>query len=303
MLILLGFLILVVTYFLCGITIIGPNEMGVKVFFGSPRKVIHSGLHFIFPVIERVIRFTTAQEEIELGETKIITAADNDHAAAMVRVSLSFRFRWPTDDGLIESVRTFRNFGRDYLKTMLSEAVVDIAEAVGGRMNWRELFRNKQTFEQEVQAEIAKLPAESIIKAGRLQNPRILLVQVLLPDDLEKAITAPEVAKLSAAGKVAEAKGDKEAAILRGKGEAKRIQEVYTAIAGPDYKKVGADLRKIEAIEKLASGPSNVIISVPEISEILATARPLLDRLLSKSSKTGGKTGKAGGASPAGGIT
>jgi regulator of protease activity HflC (stomatin/prohibitin superfamily) len=295
MLIFLGLSILVVTYFLCGITIIDPNEMGVKVFLGSPRKVIHSGFHFVFPLIERVIRFTTAQEEIELGETKIITAADDNHASAMVKVSLSFRFRWPTDDDLIESVRTFRNFGRDYLKTMLSEAVVDIAEAVGGRMNWRELFRDKQGFEQAVQAEIANLPAESIIRTGRLRNPRILLVQVILPDDLEKAITVPEVRKLEAKGEVAKAEGEKKATILRGEGDAERIKKVYEAIAGPNYQKVGVDLRKVEAIEKLASGPSNVVVSIPEVSEALATAKPLLDKLIPKGNKAGGKADKIGG--------
>jgi regulator of protease activity HflC (stomatin/prohibitin superfamily) len=285
MLILLGLLILVAVYLICGITVIGPNEMGVKVFLGRPQGVVQSGFTFVWPFLGRVIKFTTAQEEIELNEIKIITAADNDHASAMVRVSLSFRFRWPTDDDLIESVRAFRNFGHDYLKTMLSEAVVNIAEAVGGRMNWKELFRDKQVFEQAVRAEMVNLPNELIIHAGRLQNPRIFLVQVILPDDLEKVITLPEVRKLEAQGEVKKAEGDKKAATLRGDGEASRIKRVYTAVAGPDYQRVGVDLRKVEAIEKLATGPSNVVVSVPEVSEALATAKPLLDRLLPKGSK------------------
>ena len=214
-LIILGTVILICTYLFCSFTIVRQSERAIKCGFGHAYKVVGPGLRFTPLGIVRLIKFPTARQEVQF-KTKIMSAKTTEHSAAEVKVKISFRFYWPRPeeknrDDLISSWETFGTLKPNEILDILTEPILDIAETVAAKMDWRELYTNRPKFTEETQKLLNHLPEDNVIRQAKLRSPRILLVDVDLPTNLKETLTKPEIARLVTAAKIQTAKGEKEA--------------------------------------------------------------------------------------------
>jgi hypothetical protein len=87
------------------------------------------------------------------------------------------------------------------------------------------------------------------------------------PEGLQAIILAKTKAKKEAEAEKERAKGDKEAAIIRAKGEEKRLGTIYKKIQ--EFDDLGKLLRTLEAVEKSPLAASLTIQAIPGLPEIL----------------------------------
>lgn len=288
-----GILILIGGYVACSFTEVKQNERVLRCLFGKAISMANPGLAFTPLGLITLVKFPTKRQELQF-ETTIMTQEERDddnkliHSATEATVKLSFRWQWPsTYRGMVDAYEMLGDpADREHLHDLLEEPVVDGAETAAATMSWRQLYERRQAFTNAATGHIAGL---RLITGSGLNRPRVILTEVILDEELTKALIKPEIAAREAEATANKARGEAEATRTKAEAEADRVGAVYAAIAGDDYQDKGADLRKVEAMEKLAEGPGNVVISLPEVSEALTSAKPIIDRL------TGGRGGGRGG--------
>lgn len=292
----MGLAILIGFWLYKSLRIIGASEAAVITSFGKPEKAVGSGLVFVpYPFCNLII-FPTTREELEF-DTKVLTKKDRGHSAVNVKVHLSLRFRYPTRTDelpqLLDTVKVISSLDHDYLISLFMEPVVDLVEEVCQGFNWERLYHDRNNFNQKMEEELLSLTPDNILVETKIQGRNVLLTNLELPPELEAAISKPETATLESEAeaikirKVAAANAD--AKRLDAAAESKRVEDVYKAILGldPDTKIDKADgraIRQMEALERAAQGESNMIISIPELSEF-ASAGAKLAQKLTKPSK------------------
>lgn len=254
----LSVLSIFVTMIILGIRIIRENETGVVVRLGKPKKVISSGLRFTIWPFDAVRRFTTNIIELEFREATIITAKSKDFGAANVKVKPTMYFRWPeTNTGLINALKVVGNPENvEALKNLFEETVLDAFRSVGGSLTWRELAQDRKKFAQTVAEELINEDADPV-KQACLENVRLVIINLELPEALRNAITEPEIARMRKEATIEEADGIKQKIIREGEGHADARKKLFEAIGKePD----GVQKEMLLTLREMAKGTSNTIL-------------------------------------------
>lgn len=289
----MGLAILIGFWLYKSLRIVGASEAAIITTFGKPEKAVGSGLAFAPYPFCGLIVFPTTREELEF-DTKILTKKDRGHSAVNVRVHLSLRFRYPARENaelphLLHTVKVISSLDRKYLTSLFMEPVVDLVEEVCQGFNWERLYHDRNKFNQEMVNELNSLAPDNILVESQIVDVNVLLTNLELPPELEAAISKPESATLESEAeaikirKIAAANAD--AKRLDAAAEKKRVEDVYSAIHGGSKvtKEDGRAIRQMEAFEEAAKGESNMIISVPELSEFASAATGLAKKLVKTS--------------------
>lgn len=272
---LLSILVVAGICLLFGFHIVREDENAVVVRFGKPVRTVKSGSCWIIWPIERLRRFTTNIIELEFRETTIITKKSNptkksgEYGEANIKIKPTMYFRWPENKKcLITALRVVGNpEDKNSLKDLFEETVLDAFRSVGGNLTWKQISQDRKRFAQTVGKELENEKADPI-KQACLQNVRLVIVNLELPEGLRNAITEPEIARFKKLATIRTAEGEKER--LRqegegnrhkkeqeGEGDAYARQKLFAAIG-----KEPADLQKeiLLTLREMAKGTSNTIL-------------------------------------------
>lgn len=247
-------------WFFMGYVQIGAKEKAVVIFMGNPERTLLSGLNHILWPFEKVVRFTTDLMEVEFRAATVVTSTKDKNREARLEVTPTMYFCWPEGDALIEVLKKVaRPWDMCYLKDFFEEVVLEAVRTVGGSRSWRELAQDRKAFAAEVLKTMQDEDDDPIKQLG-LTNVKIVIINSALPAELEKAITAPEVARLNAEASVEEAKGVREATREKGRGTADARKMLLDAIGDPD---MSLRWQTLDTLKEMAQGTSNTMMLMP----------------------------------------
>lgn len=286
---------------------IAPDEVTVLVRLGKPVDVWKSGLHamWLWPV-EKLRKYPTTQQEIELGIAHIITKAlpgKEEHNSVKIQAEVALYWFWPQDEKLLNrTIKVVANpLDENGLKDVFQEPTLELVRSVGMNFNWEEFIRERSLFNAAITTALDNDQSHPIKQAG-LNQPRVIITRVTLPAGLEESISAQEIARLNKMAaiqqaeaeaqatkikKIAEGEGAANARKEMGKAEAdaKRRDGTATAFSRKKlFEAIGEnrDLETLLRFAEAAQGPSNTLWVLPtQIVDVInrslgrATANPL----------------------------
>jgi regulator of protease activity HflC (stomatin/prohibitin superfamily) len=261
--ILLSTLAIAIALFLLGFTIIKENETGAVVRLGKPARVIKSGLKWIFWPLEKVILFPTSLIQLEFRLAGIITEQGEyngtKYGQANIGIEPALYFRWPENNNLLETVKivaTPENISS--LNDLFEETILNAFRSAGGAVTWREIVKDRKEFSAKVLEALIN-DASDPINQARIprENINLVIKHVNLPEELEEAITKPEIARMEKEATITKAEGEKKRLILEGEGFARARKELFKAIGDSPE-----SMRKevLYTLREMAKGTSNTIL-------------------------------------------
>ncbi len=260
------------------IRIVREDERAIKVFLGRPGKTVSSGLCLILWPLQKLIIYSTKQQELEIPKRSVITRTGDygegkekhTHGAARITIEAVIYFFWPDD--LKQAVAKGPNpTSKEKMVDFFEEATADALRVAAGKMTWRECVENRKKMADEVRAILIGSilePSNSPFAESGITKLYIVIKEIELPENLKEAITAPEVARLKALARQKDGEGERDFTELQGEGRAKARKAIFDVIEGNVDKEVLLTLRE------MAQGTSNTILFglPPEIYETLARA-------------------------------
>jgi regulator of protease activity HflC (stomatin/prohibitin superfamily) len=239
----LFFLGLIVLLAFDGFATIQQGTIGVVTIFGKYQRVLHAGLNFKIPFIERIFkRISVQNRSIELEFQAITVDQANVHFKAMMLYAVldsdeetikSVAFKFMSDANLMQALsRTIEGSIRSYVATKKQSEILslrkEIVEDVKIHLDhtletWGyhliDLQLNDIAFDEEVTRSMAKVVASSNLRAAAENEGQALL------------ITKTKAAEAEGNAIRIAAEAEREAAQLRGKGVALFRKEVAEGMA------------------------------------------------------------------------
>jgi len=275
-----------------GFHILGPNERGIVLTLGKPKRMVKPGLTYIFWPFQKIIRFTTELVEIKLPDTVVITAekkisAKEAYGPAKLTIKASFFFRWPKEGPTAEAdlITALDVIGdpnnTKNLTDLFEEPIREAIRTVAGKKSWRELTQEEKILAKEIAGQLGDEPDKDPTKIARIEdNFKVVIHEIVLPKELEDALLTPEITRINNIATVSKATADakatgitaeatKKKTITETEGIAKARKELFEAIG-----KEPEDIQKeiLLSLREMAQGPSNTILYQlpPELTEFLA---------------------------------
>jgi regulator of protease activity HflC (stomatin/prohibitin superfamily) len=271
--------ILVVLVFMSLITV-NQGTVAIITMFGKYRRILHPGLRIKLPIIERIYRRVSIQNQsIELEFQAVTIDQANVYFKSMILYSVQnsdeetmkkVAFKFISNKDLMQAlVRTVEGSIRAYVATKRQAEVLtarrEIVDYVKEQIDhsleeWgyhlQDLQINDITFDQQIMDSMSKVVASNNLKAAAENEGQALL------------ITKTKAAEAEGNAIKISAQAEKEAAQLRGQGVALFRQEVAKGMseAAEEMKQANLDTNVIlfsmwtEAIKNFAEyGKGNVI--------------------------------------------
>ncbi len=279
-------LILVMVFATKAIKIIRPYEKGLIERFGKYQKTVDSGLHFIIPFIETLIKIDLREQVIDVPPQEVIT---NDNAAVTVDAVIYFEITDPFK--VAYNVARFElaalKLAQTNLRNVIGELELDETlvsrEKINGELrkildeatdNWGVRVGRVELQKIDPPKDITDAMSKQM-KAERTKRAAILDAEGIKQSDILKAEGFKRAAILEAEGRaeairrVAEATRFEEIEVAEGEAEA--ILSVYSAI----HKGMPTDdliaIKYLEALQKIADGKATKIFLPMEVSGILGS--------------------------------
>lgn len=269
--------------------VVRETERAVKVTLGNPVSVLESGLCFVFFPFQYLRRFSTEMIELGFRECHVVTKKDPKTECEQVRIGVesTLYFRWPCSDELVKVLRAIPNAEDiEKVKNLFEETVLDAVRSRGAEYTWKEMVGDRKGFAADVKRSLFNDPDDPLVQAGIGEGTtRIVIQRVTLPEGLEGAISAPEIARLNAEADVKKAEGERKAIGLKGEGERSAIKSRGRAEAEVRkilFDAIGKDpdrlvLEQLLTLREMAKGTSNTIFVPSEVASALAGIRKTLD--------------------------
>ena len=202
------------------IVIVNQFERGIVEMFGAYRKIVDPGLHFIIPLVQRVLRVNMREQVIDVPPQEIIT---EDNVIVYVDAVVYYQIMDPKR--AIYEVEDFElaiiKLAQTTLRNLVGEMSLDTA----------------LTSRERINLDLRKILDEATDKWGTKVN-RIEVQRIDPPGDIQEAMHKQKTAeqerrqlRLLATGRKEAATQDREAEILRAEGEARAIELVAHAEA------------------------------------------------------------------------
>ena len=279
-------LILVFVFATKAIKIIRPFEKGLIERFGRYQRMVDSGLQFIIPFIETMIKVDIREQVIDVPPQEVIT---KDNAAVTVDAVIYFEITDPFK--VVYNVKRFEvaalKLAQTNLRNVIGEMELDETltsrETINGTLK-RILDEATDKWGVKVtRVELQKIePPRDItdamskqMKAERTKRAAILEAEGHKQADILQAEGSKRAAILEAEGKaqaiekVADATRYKEIAVAEG--EAKAIINIYSAIHKGMPTEDLIAIKYLETLQKIADGKATKIFLPIETSGILGS--------------------------------
>ncbi|RUM90801.1 MAG: prohibitin family protein [Thermovibrio sp.] len=253
-LILLILIILIGIAFFQSVKVIETGEVGVRLRLGKiDREELYPGVHFLLPIIDRVVIFSTRVNKIDFLNAKgnPVTALSIEGLPARLDITVLYRIIPDKADEI------YRNFGTDYAEKIVVPIVRETVRNVVAQYKIEDLY---STNRGKLQKEIYERVKEKL-KSSNIDIVDVLLRNVALPkkvvEKIEEKLRAKEEAekmkyviereRLEAQRKITEAKGIAESnRIISDSLSEKYLQWYY-----------------LKTLKELASSPNNTFVITP----------------------------------------
>ncbi|RLI91713.1 MAG: SPFH/Band 7/PHB domain protein [Candidatus Altiarchaeales archaeon] len=235
--------LLVVVFAAKAIKIIRPYEKGLVERFGKYQRTLDSGLQFIIPFIEKIIKVDLREQVIDVPPQEVITK-DN----ALVTVDAVIYFEVTDPFRVVYNVARFEVAALKLAQTNLRNVIGDLE------------LDETLTSRERINAGLRKILDDATDKWG-VRITRVELQKIEPPRDITDAMSkqmkaerTKRAAILDAEGvkqaQILKAEGQKRAAILKAEGEAEAIRKVADATR---YEKITVAQGEAEAIRNVYS--------------------------------------------------
>ncbi|MGL4819784.1 MAG: SPFH domain-containing protein [Bacilli bacterium] len=293
------FVIIVV---LSSIRIVRQAEVLLVERLGKFSRQLSSGINIIIPFIERVASKKNLREQVVDFKPQAVITKDNVTISVdtviYFQITDPVRHEYEISNPLAAinnlTATTLRNLigeldldetltSRDMVNTKLRAILDDATDKWGMKVNRVEIKNIippadiQNAMERQMQAE--RLRRESVLNAQGEKESKILRSE----GEKQSRVLEAEGERLS---QVERARGEKESAILRAEGEAEAIVRMAEAKARAEQLVLDVwrtaepttqmiQLRSLEALEKVAYGPSNKLIIPTDSTKLLGTVEQI----------------------------
>lgn len=249
-----------VLFLLSGVKIIRPWEKGVVVRLGRYHSTLDSGINFVVPFIDEVIRVDMREQVINVEPQKVIT---KDNVVVLVDAVIYTKVIDP-----VKAEFEIENF--ELAATTLAQTT--LRNLIGDK-TLDETLIARDTLNAALRDTLDEATHNWGVKVTRVELQRIdppaditEAMSKQMKAEREKRATILEAEGIKQA-KILKAEGEKQAQILKAEGEAKALQKVAEA-AQRYFKERPEVLKRLEVLEKvLADAKTRWII--PSNSPIL----------------------------------
>lgn len=262
--------------------VVPAGHVGVvfNVFGGVQPGALGEGFHILLPGVQNVILYDARLKEVTLAQGKsgnaspgedAITARSKEGLDIGVDVTVQYRIKRE------EAPLLHRNLGPNYLETLITPQIRSKIRDAVGLFNAAELISTQRT---QLEAAVTQ-GLKKDLNAQHIELVSVLLRRIDIPPSVAKVIEEKQTAEqqvqvaenrrrqaeIDAQRIVAQAKGERDAAILRAEGEARSISLRGAAI------KASPEVIQLTVAEKLAPGINTVML--PSSGNFLLDLRSL----------------------------
>jgi regulator of protease activity HflC (stomatin/prohibitin superfamily) len=179
-----------------------------------------------------------------------------------IRIVNPYKSKFAVQNWLETVINRMEPSIRQYVAQYSFEELIPKKQIVGGEM-WNKL---KETGLIGCMEDPEDQKGEFINRYG-VEVRAIEVQDISPPEGLQKIILAKTTAEREAAAEIAKARGDRQATIIRAKGEEKRLGAVYKKIG--EFGDLGKLVRTLEAVEESNLAASIAVQAIPGLPEIL----------------------------------
>ena len=259
-------LVLIVFAF-TGIKIVRPYQKGLVERFGKYQKTFDSGLHWIWPIADKMTKVDMRENVVDVPPQEVIT---KDNVVVTVDAVVYYEATDPVK--LVYNVANFYMAATKLAQTNLRNVI--------GEMQLDESLTSRE----KINAALRQILDDATDKWG-VRVVRVELQRIEPPMDVTDAMHRQMKAERDRRAMILEAEGDrqaaieraegsKRAAILEAEGEAQAIKNVAEA---EKYREVTIAKGEAEAIENVygaihAGNPTNDLIAIKYLDSLIAIA-------------------------------
>lgn len=244
----------------------GYTGVVFNIFGGVQPAPLGEGVRLVLPGIQNVILYDARLKEVTLAQGRIpntpgedaITARSKEGLDIGVDVTVQYRIK------SAEAPLLHRNLGPSYLETLITPQIRSKVRDGVGLFNAAELISTQRT---QLEAAVTKELSQDLA-AQHVELVSVLLRRIDIPDSVAKVIEEKQTAEqqvqvaenrrrqaeIDAQRVVAQARGDRDAAILKAEGEARAISLRGEAL------KASPQVIQLTVAEKLAPGINTVML-------------------------------------------
>ena len=270
----------------------GSKEKVVVFRFGKKQnKVLTGGLHFRFWLIDVFKSFPTGLQQLHLGEARAFSKEKEGRGSIKVSADISLKFKFPDGDELSAIAHLVKNpWDEEELKKLLGPDVREICKEILSRFEYDVAYSNlNRQIDNAITAELQKLADEHIIRQLNLQEVAVQVIEVGIPEAIEHARAAQEIAQRDADARRATLDIAKRERKELGEAEAEALKKKRQAL-GPEE---GAIVTEVETTPdgsfkgKRISLPDEVVDAIDEITGRAAknVGKGIVETLVGKAKK------------------
>ncbi len=282
------------------VVIVRPYESAIVERFGKYLKTLYAGLHFVIPIVDRVIKVDLREQVVDVPPQEVIT---KDNVVVTVDGVIYYKVIKPED--VVYKVQNFKmaviNLAQTNLRNIIGELTLDET------LTSREIINSKLriTLDEATDAwgvKVTRVELKRIdpprdvmeamhkqMKAEREKRAMILEAEGYRESQIKRAEGEKQAQILQAEGKrqaqILEAEGQAKAIQLVADAERYRILAVFNAIKEAEPTGEVITVQYLDALQKIAEGQANKIFFPVELSKLVAGLGAVSDVM--RSTKTG----------------
>lgn len=288
---------LVTLYLLMCLTIMEPNEFGVKVVLGKPGDKLTSGWYFAWWPFVKIIKITKKMMMFKFVVQSAVTGRgkvdDYEKIIEPVAVNIECTVYAQFDETQARHIIQYApGYNAKALGPFLVPYAIDTVRALAGRLPWRLINRERYKsatwvlarltggkyqgiddddkkkeikFKDVVAMEEIKIEelekGKSPFVTLHMKNVSFVIEDLKFPQSVSDSVVAPEKAQLDAQATIITAEATKIKKIKEGEGDATAREKMLSAI------KQSPELEALSALKEIGKGSSNFIFSLPKFLE------------------------------------
>ena len=267
------------------IVIVRPYEAAIIERFGKYLKTLYAGLHFVVPIVDRVIKVDLREQVVDVPPQEVIT---KDNVVVTVDGVIYYKVVKPED--VVYRVQNFKlaviNLAQTNLRNIIGELTLDET------LTSREIINSKlrMTLDEATDAwgvKVTRVELKRIdpprdvmeamhkqMKAEREKRAMILEAEGYRESQIKRAEGEKQAQILQAEGKrqaqILEAEGQAQAIQLVADAEKYRILAVFNAIKEAEPTGEVITIQYLDALQKIAEGEANKVFFPVELSKLVS---------------------------------
>lgn len=251
-------------FFLIGIRIVRPTHRALVERLGKYNRFAQAGFHWIFPVVEKMIRINVTEQMVDAQPQEIIT---NDNLNARVDAQVYFKVKadeesvkcsqYNVNDYKYQIVNLARTTLRNIIGTLTLKSANSERDKINGELLNTLAAETRNWGMEIVRTELKEIDPpqdvqETMNKVVKAENEKIAA--------LDFANAVERQADGTKRAEIKKAEGIKQGKILRAEGEAEAIRLVNEA-ANKYFVGNAQLLKKLETVENSLSQNAKVVLS------------------------------------------